>query len=86
MSGQKLTDALIANLSRNVAGGKMESIALGFLGADADRVETLKEEHRERSEHFNRDILRDWRNSNPVDNQVQVIRLLPNKNYTKVLL
>ena len=79
MSGQRLTDKLIAELSRNVAGGKMESLALGFLGADGDRVEALKEEHRGKAEPFNRNILRDWRNSNPVDNQVQVIKLLPNQ-------
>ena len=77
MSGQQLTEELIAELSRNVAGGKMESLALGFLGADGDRVEALKEEHRGKSEPFNRDILRDWRNANESDYQVQVLRDLP---------
>ena len=76
MAGKQLTDEIIAELSRNVAGGKMESIALGFLGADGDLVEALKDEHRGKSEPFNRDILKDWRNRNPDDNQVKVIKLL----------
>ena len=72
---------MIAELARNVAGGKMESTGLGFLGADGDRVEALKEKHRGDAEPFNRDILRDWRNRNGDDDyQVQVMTRLPITN------
>ena len=53
MASRKLdVQVHIIPLSQNLVSSRMETLALGTLGIDYDKVESIKEEHR-RPEHFN---------------------------------
>ena len=58
-------------LGRAISCSKMESIALGYLGVETERIKNLKEARRDDMEGFVRDIIQDWAYRNP-DDQVQV--------------
>ena len=68
----QLTNRQYVQLGRAIASPDMESIALGYLNIDKARIKSLKTEHRENTEAFNRDIIELWANKNPDSNGVKV--------------
>ena len=49
----------------------MESIALGYLNIDEEKIKNMKAARRDYTEGFVRDMIREWARRNPY-NQVQV--------------
>ena len=70
-SGKLSMEDHIIPLSQSLASSRMETLALGTLRIDFDKVESLKEDYR-RPEHFNREILLTWKRQNPSDNEIAV--------------
>ena len=70
----------------------MESIALGYLNIDQETIDSLKVQHRDNTEAFNREIIRIWAYKNSETDQTKVgdyaipflRRLIFDKNITFV--
>ena len=75
MEGRQLTNNQIVLLARAISGRDMESIALGYLGIEQERIDSLRDERRG-SDAFKRSLIRDWMYRNSGDNQVQVSQIL----------
>ena len=50
----------------------MESIALGYLNIKSARVKNLKDENKDNSEAFNREVIDEWIRGNHGINHVEV--------------
>ena len=78
---RQLTNNQIVRLSRVISLTNMECIALGYLNFDEEILKSLRHEHKENPEAFNRDIFKKWAYTNSRPDQVQVgiylIRMLP---------
>ena len=70
-NSENLTNYQCVRLSQVVSGSKMESIALGYLNFDEEKIKQLKESRRDDTEGFVRDVIKEWACRNPSD-QVQV--------------
>ena len=68
----RLTNRQYVQLGRAISSPDMESIALGYFNIDKAKIKSLKMEHRENTEAFNRDIIEIWANKNSDPNQVKV--------------
>ena len=71
MASGELDYVQITKLAAKVSSDKMETIALLKLNFTPDKVRNIKNDTNT-SEAFNREILTDWQNRNPGDNQVKV--------------
>ena len=69
---RQLTRNQIVRLSRVISLTNMECIALGYLNFDEEILKSLRHEHRENPEAFNRHIIRKWAYRNSRPDQVQV--------------
>ena len=66
-----LTGRQYARLGQVISYWNMESIALGYLNIDEEKIKNLKAARRDDTEGFVRDVIKEWACQNP-DNQVQV--------------
>ena len=66
-----LTDYHRVRLGQVIACSHMESIALGYLNIDEEKIRNLKAARRDDTEGFVRDLIKEWAYRNP-DNQIQV--------------
>ena len=66
-----LTNCQYFRLGQSISCSSMESIALGYLNINIERIKQLKESRRDDSQGFVRDVIQEWACQNP-DNQVQV--------------
>ena len=76
-----LSDSLLMELARSVAGRDIESLALEKLGIEYARLRNLKDSRREDIEMSTFDVLCPWRNKS-VENTKQVMKscqILKNK-------
>ena len=58
-------------LAQVISGSSMESIAIGYMNINQDKIKQIKESRRQDMEGFVRDIIEEWACRNPND-QVQV--------------
>ena len=70
---RQLTNLQMVLLGRAISSHNMESIALGYLKFDEETLKSLRYEHRENPEAFDRDILKRWAYRNPGPDQVRVM-------------
>ena len=70
--GLELTDRQVEDLSQIIAARHMASIAIKYLDFPQETVENLRSIRQDDYMGFNRNILTQWRNRNPMINQVQV--------------
>ena len=68
-----LTGYQYVRLGQVISGSNMESIALGYLEINGEKIKQIKESRRENAEGFVREIIEEWALRNPSD-QVQVRR------------
>ena len=68
---KRLSEEEIAHLSRIIAVGNMETIALRYLGLKEETIANLHHENQGKTEAFNRSVLRHWAYKN-ADYQRQV--------------
>ena len=66
-----MTNAQLVHLAREISCQNMESIALGYLNIDEEKIKNLKAARRDDTEGFVRDVIKEWAYRNP-SNQVQV--------------
>ena len=66
-----LTNYQYVRLSQSISCSSMESIALGYLNIDEEKIKNLKAARRDDTEGFVRDVIKEWACRNPC-NQVQV--------------
>ena len=71
---RQLTNYQVVRLSQVIFGSSMESIALGYMNIDEQKIENLKSARRDDTEGFVRDVIKVWACRNPI-NQVQVSNL-----------
>ena len=71
-----LTGYQYVRLGQVISCSSMESIALGYLDIDIERIKQLKESRREDPQEFVRNVVQEWTYRHPSD-QVQV-RFVPN--------
>ena len=71
-----LTGYQYVRLGQIISCSSMESIALGYLNINIERIKQLKESRREDPQGFVRDVIEEWACRHPSD-QVQV-RFVPN--------
>ena len=72
----KLTNWQYVHLAYAISIQAMESIALGYLGIELEVIDSLKEEHKNNTEKFKRELLRIWAYKNSGSDQVKVARLI----------
>ena len=71
-----LTGYQYVRLGQVISCASMESIALGYLNINRDKIKQLKESRREDAEGFVRDVIEEWARRNPCDQiQVRIIHL-----------
>ena len=70
---RQLTNKQIVRLAASISVCNMEIIAEGYLDINEETLKSLRHEHRENPEAFNRDIIKRWAYMNPGPDQVQVI-------------
>ena len=68
----RLTKRQIVRLATAISTANMESIALGYLDVDEEDIDSLKEEHKNNTKKFKREVLRKWLYKNSGPNQVKV--------------
>ena len=66
-----LTGYQYVRLGQVISGSNMESIALGYMNINIERIKQLKGSRREDPQGFVRDVIHEWACRHPV-NQVQV--------------
>ena len=66
-----LTGYQCVRLGQVISCSNMESIALGYLNINRDKIKQIKESRREDVEGFVRDVIEEWGRRNP-GNQIQV--------------
>ena len=66
-----LTKYQYVRLGQSISGNNMESIALGYLNIDQEKIKQIREVRLQNPEGFVRDVIKEWACRNP-DNQVQV--------------
>ena len=66
-----LTGSQYVRLSETISCSKTESIALGYLDINIEKIKQLKESRRDDSQGFVRDVIHEWACRNPSD-QTQV--------------
>ena len=66
-----LTGYQYVRLGQVISCANMESIALGYLNINRDKIKQLRESRREDAEGFVRDVIEEWGRRNPCD-QVHV--------------
>ena len=66
-----LTSYQYVRLGQVIACSHMESIALGYLDIDEEKIKNLKAARRDDTEGFVRDLIKEWAYRNP-NNQIQV--------------
>ena len=67
-----LTGHQLMSLGQAISCHNIETIAVGYMEMDMEKIKNLKAARRDDSEGFVRDDIKDWACRNP-DNQVQVI-------------
>ena len=55
-----LTNSQYVRLGRAISGSKMESIALGYMNVDGEKIKQLKEARRDDTQGFVRDVIMEW--------------------------
>ena len=68
----EITNRQYVELGRAISRPNMESIALGYLNIDQETIDSLKVQHRENTEAFNREIIRIWAYKNSESDQAKV--------------
>ena len=66
-----LTNYQYVRLGQVISSSNMESIALGFMNIDEQKIKKMKAARRDDREGFVRDVIKEWGYRHP-DNQVQV--------------
>ena len=66
-----LTDYQCVRLGQSISCSSMESIALGYLNINEEKIKNLKAARRDDTEGFVRDVIKEWACRNPGD-QIQV--------------
>ena len=69
----ELSNQQFVRLGLEISTPAMESLAEGYLGINDARIKSLKEQHKNNMDAFNRELIRDWLYRNPGENQVEVI-------------
>ena len=64
-----LTNYQYVRLGQSISCFSMESIALGYLNIDEEKIKQLKESRRDDTQGFVRDVIKEWACRHP-DNQV----------------
>ena len=68
----EITNRQYVELGRAIPRPNMESIALGYLNIEQETIDSMKVQHREDIEAFNRDVLRTWAYKSAAPDQVKV--------------
>ena len=68
----ELSGTQIVRLGKEISTQAMESLAEGYLEISDARIKSLKEQHKNNVDAFNRELIRNWGQRNPGENQVQV--------------
>ena len=68
----ELSGSQIVRLAKEISTQAMESFAEGYLEIRDTTIKSLKEQHKNNMEAFNRDLIRTWTYKNPGECQVEV--------------
>ena len=68
----KLSNQQIVRLGVEISTQAMESLAKGYLDISDARIKSLKEQHKNNVDAFNRELITIWSYRNPGENQVVV--------------
>ena len=69
----ELTNEQIVRLGVEISTQDMESFAEGYLDISDATIKSLKDQHKNNMDAFNRDLIRNWAYRNSDENQVEVI-------------
>ena len=72
-----LTNYQYVRLGQSISCTNMESIALGYMGIDEEKINNLKAGRRDNKEGFVRDLIKEWACRHP-DDQVQARIIINN--------
>ena len=74
-----LTGYQYVRLGQVISGSNMESIAIGYININRDKIKQIRESRRQDTEGFVRDVIEEWTCRNPnYQVQVSIVRKMPN--------